>query len=380
VTTHTTKNHFHLLDGMRGIAAITIILYHFALELHHNFLDNAPLAVDIFFMLSGFVIAYSYGENIKSGMSPFDFIGRRIIRLYPLYIVGILLGFIAFCWYWQPTGHVMNDLIKATVTNAFFLPYLSHGEIFASGTRAVSDVLKTNTPVYITDGPLWSVMFEMFASILFIMLAHCRVKTLFVVSYASLACLLVIAFVTNFYLEHMLGFSVSMGWGSANIWGGFPRVMYGFAMGMIMYNCLDYFKTTWLALWFSKLTFKAVFLYVCLLLVFAFPLRLRGIYYFFIIICVAPLVVYLGAITTITNTASLKIARFLGWISYPVYCLHPPIWILVISLCGKYHVTHNGFIFCIYISTVLLISITVTLWYEEPVRKYLGAKLRRQFT
>jgi peptidoglycan/LPS O-acetylase OafA/YrhL len=88
-----TKHRFHTLDGMRGIAAIVVMFIH-CLHLDGNYpgwLQNAFIAVDFFFILSGFVVYHAYAEKLKQGMQFRDYVARRVGRLYPLMAVGLLL-------------------------------------------------------------------------------------------------------------------------------------------------------------------------------------------------------------------------------------------------------------------------------------------------
>src|ERR1700759_3427100 len=94
-----TKQHFEILDGLRGIAALAIVMFHFMewvyTDYSRNFIGHGFLAVDFFFCLSGFVIAYAYDDRItKMGMV--EFFKSRLIRLHPLVIFGSVLGLLAF--------------------------------------------------------------------------------------------------------------------------------------------------------------------------------------------------------------------------------------------------------------------------------------------
>jgi len=90
------KQRFRSLDGLRGICAITIVL------LHSELLFNAGaifchgyLAVDVFFMLSGFVIAASYEARLADSLNAWSFLKIRVRRLAPVYWAGTMLCVIA---------------------------------------------------------------------------------------------------------------------------------------------------------------------------------------------------------------------------------------------------------------------------------------------
>ncbi|HEX8608953.1 MAG TPA: acyltransferase, partial [Pedobacter sp.] len=94
-----TKQHFEILDGLRGIAALSVVTFHFMewayTDASKNFIGHGFLAVDFFFCLSGFVIGYAYDDRIaKTGV--LSFFMSRLIRLHPLVVAGSVLGLLAF--------------------------------------------------------------------------------------------------------------------------------------------------------------------------------------------------------------------------------------------------------------------------------------------
>src|SRR6516225_9704176 len=98
----TSKPHYPILDGLRGVAAILVIIYHlfeayYPVPAHHPE-HHGYLAVDFFFLLSGFVVGYAYDDRWEKGMSVWDFFKIRLIRLHPLVLLGVLIGAIGF-WY-----------------------------------------------------------------------------------------------------------------------------------------------------------------------------------------------------------------------------------------------------------------------------------------
>ncbi len=95
----TTKQHFEILDGLRGIAALSVVTFHFMeivySDYSKNFIGHGFLAVDFFFCLSGFVIGYAYDDRIR-GMGVLEFFKSRLIRLHPLVILGSVIGLLGF--------------------------------------------------------------------------------------------------------------------------------------------------------------------------------------------------------------------------------------------------------------------------------------------
>jgi hypothetical protein len=75
-----TRQHFDVLDGLRGIAALGVVVFHFMewvfTDSSKNFIGHGFLAVDFFFCLSGFVIGYAYDDRIrKMGKREFSRLG-----------------------------------------------------------------------------------------------------------------------------------------------------------------------------------------------------------------------------------------------------------------------------------------------------------------
>lgn len=121
-----TKPHYELLDGLRGVAALLVVWYHVfeGFQFAGNqpfirFINHGYLAVDFFFMLSGFVMGYAYGDRLGKSLSIAAFFKRRLIRLHPMVIMGSLIGFISFaltgfeCWDGTHTTLVLSLIALA---------------------------------------------------------------------------------------------------------------------------------------------------------------------------------------------------------------------------------------------------------------------------
>src|ERR1700688_1495357 len=98
---------------------------HFGLLLGLFDSPNGFLAVDTFFIMSGFVIAYSYGERLRRGMSPWTYLYRRVVRLYPMFIIGLLLGCVVL-YYGVYSGEIAyrpTDILRGAALNVFYIPF-----------------------------------------------------------------------------------------------------------------------------------------------------------------------------------------------------------------------------------------------------------------
>ena len=107
-----TKPHSNILDGLRGVAALTVVCFHLFEAYATSHLDqkinHGYLAVDFFFILSGFVVGYAYDDRWKT-MRITDFLKRRFIRLHPMVIIGALIGAVMFYFQKTKTNSVRSE-------------------------------------------------------------------------------------------------------------------------------------------------------------------------------------------------------------------------------------------------------------------------------
>src|SRR6478609_4359837 len=125
-----SKKHYAILDGLRGVAAIMVVIFHI-LETHSTsyydmMMNHGYLAVDFFFLLSGYVIAYAYDDRWDK-MSLGEFFKRRLIRLQPMLVIGTIIG--ALCYYFQTTPYwpviaetSVGTLLLVTLLGCTLLP------------------------------------------------------------------------------------------------------------------------------------------------------------------------------------------------------------------------------------------------------------------
>ena len=160
-----SKPHYELLDGLRGIAALLVIWYHifegFATSPIDQRFNHGYLAVDFFFILSGFVVGYAYDDRWKTTMNTKDFFKRRLIRLHPMVILGAVLGAITFCIQgcekWDGTQVSISMVMLALLLNLFLIPAVP-----GSGSE-----VRGNGEMYPLNGPSWSLFFEYIGNILY---------------------------------------------------------------------------------------------------------------------------------------------------------------------------------------------------------------------
>ena len=360
-----TKPHYDLLDGLRGVAALMVIFYHvfeaFATSPIDQRFNHGYLAVDFFFILSGFVIGYAYDDRWKT-MTTKDFIKRRLIRLHPMVVLGAVLGVIAFCIQgcekWDGTQVSISMVMLALLINLFLIPAVP-----GSGPE-----IRGNGEMYPLNGPSWSLFFEYIGNIMYALFIR-RMSTKALTALVVLAGIGLASFaIFNFSGAGHLG----VGWTMEeyNLIGGFLRVLFSFSIGLLMSRV------------FKPISVKGAF-WICslaIVVLLSMPyvgngeaLWMNGIYDSVCAILIFPMLVYLGASGKTTDKHSARICKFLGDISYPLYMVHYPLIYLYFGWVKKENLTFAEAwpeALALVIGSIVLAYISLKL-YDEPVRRYL---------
>lgn len=360
-----TKPHYDLLDGLRGVAALMVIFYHvfeaFATSPIDQRFNHGYLAVDFFFILSGFVIGYAYDDRWKT-MTTKDFIKRRLIRLHPMVVLGAVLGVIAFCIQgcekWDGTQVSISMVMLALLINLFLIPAVP-----GSGPE-----IRRNGEMYPLNGPSWSLFFEYIGNIMYALFIR-RMSTKALTALVVLAGIGLASFaIFNFSGAGHLG----VGWTMEeyNLIGGFLRVLFSFSIGLLMSRV------------FKPIPVKGAF-WICslaIVVLLSMPyvgngeaLWMNGIYDSVCAILIFPMLVYLGASGKTTDKHSARICKFLGDISYPLYMVHYPLIYLYFGWVKKENLTFAEAwpeALALVIGSIVLAYISLKL-YDEPVRRYL---------
>ncbi|MDR5774473.1 MULTISPECIES: acyltransferase [unclassified Caballeronia] len=353
-----TNNRYEALDGLRGVAALAVMISHLSQEMLFR---NAYEAVDLFFVLSGFVIAHSYGARLQNGMTNAEYIKRRIIRLYPMLIFSLLIGLPVFIEAGREglTNFSSGNIISSTLYNSFLAPYI--GEL--------------GGPIFPSNPPAWSLFFEMVASLSFVLIVRLQMRSIFKMILLSAAAFLTTSALTTIDLHGHGLFDFEQGWSGSRFDGGFFRVAFGFLVGVFLYNKKD--SITRIATAIVPRAFANIyFLFTLVLVLFFFPMSLHGIYPMFIIFGVAPWLVAFGSTVRCTSAVDINIARFLGWISYPIYLIHYPIGQAVFMYFGK----ANQYAVAPMLATcaiTIVCAVLLTKFVEEPIRAFLAKRFIR---
>lgn len=357
-----SKSHYEILDGLRGVAAILVVIFHvfetYSGDKFHQVINHGYLAVDFFFLLSGFVVAYAYDDRWGK-MTQWDFYKRRLIRLQPMVIMGTLIG--AALFYFQASGAF--PLISATPVWKMLLVAVVG---FTMVPLLPSMDIRGWQEMHPLNGPAWSLFFEYIANILYALIFRRFNKTWLAVFVFLSACLLINYTVRGPQGDLIGGWSVDKT--QLNI--GFTRLLYPFFAGVLLCRM-------------GKLIHIKNAFAVCSLLILVFlsvprlggstHLWMNGLYESFCIIIIFPLIVAIGAGGHITGKYSAKVCKFLGSISYPLYITHYPLIYLHIAWVTTYKVPMatgllGGLVLVIVAIGIAYASLKL---YDEPVRNWL---------
>ncbi|MFC5409985.1 acyltransferase family protein [Larkinella bovis] len=362
-----TKPHYNILDGLRGVAALTVVCFHvfeaFATSHLDQQINHGYLAVDFFFMLSGFVVGYAYDDRWKT-MTLKDFIKRRFIRLHPMVVIGALIGASIFylqgCAAWDVSKVSVTALLVATFLNACLIPATPGFEI-----RGVGEM-------YPLNGPSWSLFYEYIATLLYaFVLRKLSTKALVIVVLLA-ACGLAAFAIAGPYGDVCAGFSLT----GENITGGSLRLLFSFPAGLLLSRVFKPVRVKG-AFWIGSLS---------IILVSAIPriggsdqLWMNGLYDTICVVVIFPLLVYLGASGKTVGKVTTSVCQFLGDISYPLYMVHYPFIYWYYAWVKNKNLTFEQSLpgaLALVIGSILLAYLCLKL-YDEPVRKFLTKRLLR---
>ena len=344
------RKAFLALDGLRGVAATAIVIYHGGTS--EQLLPHSYLAVDFFFVLSGFVLGYAYEDRIVAGLSARTFQLMRLVRLYPLYLLGTI-------------GTAAIVLAQALIGHGWHEPFAT---LFAA--LPVSLLFLPAPPVLIVQGhspypfnfPTWSLFWELAIGVAFWRLAGLR-RTALVPLLCGAALLLAATAI-------MLG-SLNVGDRFANFWGGGSRVAWGFLSGFALYRLRRCATAP-----VRHLPFPAAAL--ILIGLFAVPAGpADALIDTAAALILFPLMVFFAADTPMP-AAGRSPAIALGTASYAMYALHAPMILFARWTCNVLHHPYDTLPAAVALGWVALVTPVAMLadrLYDLPLRRLMTRRI-----
>ncbi len=434
-----TKPHYILLDGLRGVAAIMVLWYHvfegfaFAKGSIIETFNHGHLGVDFFFLLSGFVISYAYDDRWKlsrrvteslshqdvidtsdkvcqqptaNSLSIKDFFKRRLIRLHPMLVMGAFIGLICFLLQggvkWDGTATPIHWTLIAFVLTLFFIP----------AYPGASYDIRGNAEMFPLNGPSWSLFFEYIGNILYALFIR-KLSNKMLAAFVGLTGILWIWFIAFDISGYDM---IGIGWtlDAVNFFGGLLRMMFPFTLGMLIArrfmrqrvnkstsqqvetrqlhntNKQDVIDTS------NKFRFLHSNIFwiatIVLFALFSIPyisgedvtnrvpalsnISINGIYELACIMIVFPLIVWIAASSdSAQSNFTLKLSKFLGDLSYPLYIVHYPVMYLFYAWLIENQYYTLGEIWQM-VTLVMIVNIALAYaclkLYDEPIRKRLS--------
>jgi peptidoglycan/LPS O-acetylase OafA/YrhL len=357
------KSHYEALDGLRGTAALCVLMFHFwemmVPDIAHNPMGHAFLAVDFFFALSGFVLGHAYDARLARQASARDaltlagFFRRRLIRLHPMVLAALAISVTVYLL--DPfVGDTQR--IGAKISLAAF-----------AGTIALSVLLlpTPNVPnsfgeTHSLNGPCWTLFQEYIANVLYGCFGHRLTRRLHV----GLCVLSAAALVWTAQHFNDLGH----GWGWADFWAAPVRLACPFLAGLLVYRSG------------FRLSVPQPFVVLSLVLVAIFVApqmgRYNGLFEAACVIVAFPLILAAGAGVTRTDGAIGALCRFMGELSYPVYVVH---YAFVYLFAHWNWSTHPSPLRLALVAAgsqvgIVMLAYALLRWFDRPVRAWLTRK------
>lgn len=361
-----TKPHYPVLDGLRGVAAIIVVTFHLTEPLGTGHLDilvnHGYLAVDFFFLLSGFVIGYAYDDRWPE-MTIGSFFKRRTERLQPMVILGMTLGAIGFYYTDSTIWPLIHTVPIWKMLLVMFIGYTVLPVPLSLDIRGWQEMHPLNSVG-------WSLFFEYIANILYAVgIRKFSTKAMSVLVFIAAAALAHLAITSP-------NGDVSGGWtlNPEQLRVGITRTIFPFFAGLLLSRTAKPARIKNAFLWCSMLI--ALTLYMPRIGG-AERVWLNGMYESVVIIAVFPLIVWLGASAVRQSATEHRICKFLGDISYPLYLVHYPLVYFYVAWISD----HKGITLMqawpnallILVGSIILAYATLK-WYDEPVRKWLRRK------
>jgi peptidoglycan/LPS O-acetylase OafA/YrhL len=347
---------FHTLDALRGIAAIGVVIFHMKRFFSPIAVPGGYLAVDLFFIMSGVVLANAYENRFRAGMGTREFMRIRLIRLYPLYFLGTMLGIlVTFASLFGNNTENWNShsLTVAAFLALLFLPYFSG----------------TDDRLFPLNIPCWSLFFEIVINFLFALTWPALTTRRLVAICLATGCALVFATAHNG--------NIDLGSVAANFLPGLIRTSFGFSIGILIARQIRGARRR-----NSNLGFLAIAT-VVIVAISGSPFgKYRALWDAASVLLVFPLVVYWS--TLIDPSSWLRTAAtFLGVTSYAVYVLHKPLLAILNSAIQHHVFGANDPVGTPYLGATILAALLTGCWlvdryFDSPVRRHLTGILRRQ--
>jgi peptidoglycan/LPS O-acetylase OafA/YrhL len=347
------KDSFYMLDGLRGVAAVAVLMMHADPLFRPVWMRSAYLAVDLFFALSGFVLAHAYGPRLMAGMTALAFVRLRLIRILPLYLLGTTIA-VASALEQCVIGHgewQMGALVRSIVAGALLVPLPP----IAGAPNAFAFPLNI---------PAWSLFFELlvnfFYAAVFRFLTPSRTIVLVGIALAGLSG-------TTWYFG---GLDVGSDW--PTLWGGVPRVMFSFFAGVVLYQIAGTGRRPRrIAPWIMLPALLALF-------VLPVPAPFRWAFDLGCLVALFPLFIWYAATAEPGGPRQNAVLTLFGQTSYALYAIHVPllgVLVGLLSVAGNRPGWFPALTGPMFLAVAIVCSLAADVWFDTPLRRLIAQML-----
>ncbi len=344
------RRAFQTLDGLRGVGAFLVVMRHVPAFFGPIRVPESFLAVDLFYLVSGFVVAHAYGARLKAGGFFIDFMKTRVIRLYPLYAFGLALGIVvaSFAVITDPAGWwTPARLAEAIATGALMIPLFPG--LAANGSSL--------------DGPTWTLLPELIANMVYA--AGVRFMTVWVLLAILLVCGAGVVFAEFHYG------TLDVGYNATDFWAALARVGFSFFAGVLVFRFFGDRKRD------SELASWACVAVLTLLLAWR-PSEAQTPYFELGVVLVGFPILLAIAGWFEPSPLTGRVFSYVGLVSYGVYILHQPMGHLArIALDHRLHVPGDarGLVFgAVFLAAVTGLASWLDGHFDGPLRRVLRAR------
>lgn len=382
-TTNDSKPRYEILDGLRGVAAVIVVMFHlfetYSKGVPYQILNHGYLAVDFFFVLSGFVVGYAYDARWGKGMAFCDFCKRRVIRLQPMLVLGTIVGALLF---FMGADHPSFSSIIDTPWWIVVLLAIWGGTVLpippSWDVRGWAEFNPLN-------GATWSLLWEYVANLFYgLILRRLKLSTLVVLAFAAafLTVMLCLDYDPFGILEvrNYAAYTAIGGWSLTpdQLLIGFSRLAYPFLIGLVISRVAR-----------MRITISRHGFLLCLLILAAVLVVPRvggadvryywmnGLYEIVAILLIFPLLIMMGRGSTVKGERYEGLCKFLGDISYPLYVTHYPIIYMQMSWVATHSdapASTHVFMSCCYFIIAIALAYASMRLYDLPVRAWLSKR------
>lgn len=346
-------NRYAFLDGIRGMAALIVLTLH-TQDFWHLHFFRGYLAVDLFFILSGFVIAYAYDEKLRCNkISASKFFLIRLIRLYPVYLLSLFI-----------CSSILIETIwkhKLSVGYGEILNMIAFAALFLPSQVAGSSYLFSINP------PYWSLFFELITNALYAISRP-------LLSDVVLASIVLISGIFLIVVSFVHGnLDVGYAWGYWSLIAGFSRSIFGIFFGLLLFRHRLILST---ALKETKLISPWIaFIMIAAILALPSVEHYDKIIDVLSVAIIFPFFVLIAAQGETSRFQGLLL--ILGTASYPIYVLHEPvknIFQYVLKDRVEVYAPVSGIALVVFL---IVLSVLIEKWYDIPLRGWLSNKTLR---